>query len=261
MDLGLKGRFAAISGGSQGIGNQIARSLADEGCNVSISARGEERLQQAVQDLESRGVKAIGVQCDLSTEDGCKKFIDDTVAAFGELDILVNNVGGMTPGTLDSLSEEQWAEIMNRNLMSYIWCTKHAAPHLKKSEQGRVLNVTGMSGKQLMPGSISTTIPNTAIAGFAKLMAADLAPDAVTVNNICPGMVNTEGWGPRSEVMAKVRGITADEFRKGMAANALLNRWAEPEEIGDAAAFLVSKRNSFMTGTTVEVCGGWSKYI
>ena len=74
-------------------------------------------------------------------------------------------------------------------------------------------------------------------------------------------MVNTEGWGPRSEAMAKMRGITADEFRQGMAANALLNRWAEPQEIGDAAAFLVSKRNSFMTGTTVEVCGGWSKYI
>ena len=95
MDLGLKGKNAAISGGSQGLGNAIANALADEGCNVAISARGEERLNQAVEELSAKGVKAVGIQCDMSTSDGCKAFIDGAVAGLGGLDILVNNVGGL----------------------------------------------------------------------------------------------------------------------------------------------------------------------
>jgi len=93
MDLGLKGKNAAVTGSSQGIGNAIANSLADEGCNVALSARNQDRLDQAVAELEAKGVKAVGIVCDLSSEAGCKKFIDEAAAALGGLDILVNNVG------------------------------------------------------------------------------------------------------------------------------------------------------------------------
>jgi 3-oxoacyl-[acyl-carrier protein] reductase len=261
MDLGLKGKNAAISGSSQGIGYAIARALAAEGCNVALSARGKERLDQAVKDFEELGVKAVGVVSDMSTEAGCKTFVDGAVAGLGSLDILVNNVGGMIPGTLDSLTEEQWSTALNTNLMAYVYTTKHAIPHIKKSRAGRILNVSGISGKQLLPGALTTTIPNTAIIGFSKLMANDLGKDGITVNNICPGMTATESWGPRAEAMAKVRGITADEVRAGWAEQTMLGRWAEPGEIGDMAAILVSERNSYMTGTTVEVCGGITKYI
>lgn len=261
MDLGLKGKNAAISGASQGVGNAIANVLAGEGCNVAISARGEERLKRAVNDLKSRGVKAVGVQCDLSTSGGCKKFIDEALAELGGLDILVNNVGGMVPGTLEGLSDEQWTDIINRNLMSYVWTTRFAVPHLKKGRKAKILNVSGITGKQLLPGALTTTLPNTAIIGFTKVMAGELAKDGITVNNICPGIVNTESWGPRAEMMAKVRNMTPDQVRQMFSDFTLLGRWAEPEEIGDVAAFLVSDKNSYMTGTTVEVCGGWGRYI
>ncbi|MDH5750025.1 MAG: SDR family oxidoreductase [Rhodospirillales bacterium] len=261
MDLGLKGKNAAISGASQGMGHAIASALADEGCNVAISARGEERLEQAVKEFEAKGVKAVGVICDLSTSEGCKKFIDEAVAGLGSLDILVNNVGGMIPGTLDSVSDEQWAQILNVNLLSHVWTTKAAVSHLKKSKAGRILNVSGVTGKQLLPGALTTTLPNAAIIGFSKIMAADLAPAGITVNNICPGFTNTESWGPRAEAMAKVRNTTADGVRQAIAGQTLLNRWAEPQEIGDVAAFMVSEKNSYMTGTTVEVCGGFTKYL
>ena len=253
MDLGLKGKNAAITGSSQGIGNAIADSLAQEGCNVAISGRDQKRIDQAV--------KAIGVNCDLSSDEGCKKFISETVAKFGGLDILVNNVGGMIPGTVDSMTEELWNTVLNTNLMSYVHTTKYAVPHLKKSSEGRILNVSGVTGKQLLPGALTTTIPNTAIIGFTKIMAAELGGDGITVNNICPGFTNTESWGPRAEKMAEVRGITSDQMRDGVSAQTLLGRWAEPKEIGDAAAFIVSAKNSYMTGTTVEVCGGFAKYI
>jgi 3-oxoacyl-[acyl-carrier protein] reductase len=261
MDLGLKGKNAAISGASQGIGYFIARALAEEGCNVAISARGEERLTQAVKDMEAKGVKAVGIQSDLSTSEGCKKFIDEAVAQLGGLDILVNNVGGMIPGTLDSLKDEQWIDIINRNLMAFVWTTKEAVPHLKKSKGAKILNVSGMTGKQLLPGALTTTLPNTAIIGFSKVLAGDLGKDGITVNNICPGIINTESWGPRAEMMGKVRGMTADQVRQMFSDFTLLGRWGEPEEIGNVAAFLVSGKNSYMTGTTVEVCGGWARYI
>lgn len=261
MDLGLKGKNAAISGSSQGIGYAIARALAAEGCNVALSARGQDRLDQAVKDMEDLGVKAVGIVCDLSTEDGCKAFIDGAVDGLGGLDILVNNVGGMIPGKLETLTQEQWSTVLNTNLMGYVYTTKYGVPHLKKSRAGRILNVSGISGTQLLPGALTTTIPNTAIIGFSKIMANELGPDGITVNNICPGMTATESWGPRAEAMAKIRGVTADQFRDGMAALTMLGRWAEPGEIGDMAAFLVSERNSYMTGTTVEVCGGITKYI
>ena len=145
--------------------------------------------------------------------------------------------------------------------MSYVYTTKHAVPYLKKARGARVLNVSGVTGRQLLPGALTTTLPNTAIIGFSKLMAADLAAAGVTVNNICPGFTNVKSWGPRAEAMAKVRGTTADQVRAGIAGQTLLGRWAEPEEIGNVAAFLVSGKNSYMTGTTVEVCGGFTRYI
>lgn len=261
MDLGLKGKNAAITGSSQGIGFAIATALAKEGCNVALSARGEERLAAAVKDIESHGVSAVGIVADLATEQGCKEFVEQAAGKLGGLDILVNNVGGMIPGTLESLSPEMWAKALNVNLMAAVYATKHALPFIKKSNAGRILNVSGVTGKQLMVGALTTTIPNAGIIAFSKLMAGELGPSGVTVNNICPGFTNVESWGPRAEAMAKVRAVTPDQVRSGIANQTLLGRWAEPEEIGNVAAFLVSARNSYMTGTTVEVCGGFTRYI
>ena len=180
MDLELKNKNALITGGSQGIGLAIAKALAAEGCNVAIGARGRERLDQAVAELSKFGVKAVPIVVDFMTEEGCRTFVDSAVAALGGCDILVNNVGGMVPGTLESLTQEQWKEAIDRNLMSYIHTTKFAIPHLKKSKAGRILNISGISGTMLFPGALSTTLSNAAIIGFNKLMANDLAPNANT---------------------------------------------------------------------------------
>ena len=261
MDLGLTDRIAAITGSSQGIGFAIAEALAREGCHVAISARGEERLAEAARKLEAHGHRVLTVQSDLASESGCRSFVEAVAAEYGRIDILVNNVGGMIPGTLQSLTEADWERVLNVNLMAAVYTTKHALPHLRKADQARILNVSGVSGKQLLPGSLTTTIPNAGIIGFSKVMAGELGAEGITVNNICPGLTNTESWGPRAEAMAKVRGVTAEQVRAGIAGQTLLGRWAEPGEIGDVAAFLVSARNSYMTGTTVEVCGGFNRYL
>jgi len=260
MDLGLKGRNAAITGSSQGIGYAIATALAKEGCNVALSARGAQGLGEAVKSMP-QGINAVGVVADFATEEGCKHFATEAAAQLGGIDILVNNVGGLIPGTLDSLTAEQWEKILNLKLMAAVHTTKHALPFLKKARAARILNVSGVTGKQLLAGAWSTAVTNSAIIAFSKLTAAELGAAGITVNNICPGFTNVKSWGPRAEAMAKVRGTTADQVRAGIAGQTLLGRWAEPEEIGNVAAFLVSGKNSYMTGTTVEVCGGFTRYI
>jgi 3-oxoacyl-[acyl-carrier protein] reductase len=260
MDLGLKGRNAAISGSSQGIGYAIATALAKEGCNVALSARGAQGLGEAVKAMP-QDVKAVGIVTDFATEEGCKHFATEAAAQLGGIDILVNNVGGLVPGTLDGLTAEQWEKILNLKLMSAVHTTKHALPHLKKAKGARILNVSGVTGKQLLAGAWSTALTNSAIISFSKLVAAEVGAAGITVNNICPGFTNVKSWGPRAEAMAKARGTTADQVRAGIAGQTLLGRWAEPEEIGNVAAFLVSAKNSYMTGTTVEVCGGFTRYI
>jgi len=261
MDLGLKGKRAAVTGSSMGIGYAIAEALAREGCNVALAARDESRLTAAVEKLSGYGTKISGVPCDLSAEDGCRTFVEHAVDDLGGLDILVNNVGGMIPGTLDSLTPADWERVLNVNLMAAVYTTKFAVGHLKKGKAARILNVSGVSGKQLLPGSLTTTIPNAAIIGFSKIMAGELGQHGITVNNICPGLTSTESWVGRAEAMAKVRGVSADDIRAGIAAQTLLGRWARPEEIGNVAAFLVSEVNSYMTGTTIEVDGGFNRYI
>ena len=198
MDLGLKNKNALITGGSQGIGLAIAKALAAEGCNVAIGARGRERLEQAAADLSKLGVKAVPVSVDFMTEEGCRSFVDNAVAALGGCDILVNNVGGTIPGNLATFTAEKWQEIIDINLMSYVYTTKFAVPHLKKSKAGRILNVSGVSGRMLSPGAYSTTLTNAAVIGFTKLTANDLAPFNVLVNSLAPGTVNTESWGTAS---------------------------------------------------------------
>jgi 3-oxoacyl-[acyl-carrier protein] reductase len=259
MDLGLANKNALVTGGSQGIGFAIAKALAEEGCHIAIGARGRERLDEAVAELTKLGVKAVAVSVDFTTEQGCRGFVDNAVAALGGCDILVNNVGGTIPGNLGTFSDEKWHEIIDVNLMSYVYTTKFAVPHLKRSKAGRILNIAGVSGRLLSPGAYSTTLTNSAIIGFTKLVANDLAPFDVLVNSLAPGTVNTESWGPRAERLASLRGTTIDQVRKSLAGMSLLNRLAEPEEMGWIAAFLVSAKNSYMTGTTVESGGGRDK--
>ena len=176
MNLGLKNKNALITGGSQGIGFGIAKTLAEEGCNVAIGARGREGLERAAAELSKLGVKAVPISVDFMTEGGCRNFVDNAVAALGGCDILVNNVGGTIPGNLATFTAEKWQEIFDINLMSYVYTTKFAVPHLKKSKAGRILNISGVSGRMLSPGAYSTTLTNSAVIGFTKLTANDLAP-------------------------------------------------------------------------------------
>lgn len=260
MELGLKGRNALVTGGSQGVGFAVANALAEEGCHVAIGARGAEALEIAKEQLAGHGTRVVTVITDFSSEQGCKAFVDRAAEELGGVDILVNNVGGMMPGNIESITPEQWRSLTDINLLSYVHTTRHAIAHLKKSASGRILNISGMSGQMAIPGALSTTLPNAAINGFSKMMAVELGPHGITVNNLSPGLVTTENWKKRAENMARLRGSTVEQVFESFAANTMLGRSAAPEEVGWAAAFLVSDRAAFITGATLNIDGGLGKH-
>ncbi|MBI2319459.1 MAG: SDR family oxidoreductase [Betaproteobacteria bacterium] len=246
MDLGLQGKNALITGCCRDIGSAIAKVLAEEGCNVAFAVCAGDDVAAAVAASSRPGIKAVPIAADFLGEGGCRTFVESAVAALGGCDILVNNAGVGIPGRLDSLTPEQWQQAIDVSLMSYVYTTKSAIPHLRKARAGRILNVSGISGTMLIPGTFSTALPNAAIIRFGKLMANDLAPYNVLVNTLCPGTVE---------------GASVDQTGKALAGMTMLNRLARPEEIGWIAAFLVSEKNSYMTGTTIESCGGATKYL
>ena len=248
MDLALKGCNAIIAGASRGIGLAIAQALAEEGCNVALGAQEAAQLDEAAARLRAHEVEVVALAADFSGGDGCRAFVEGAVAGLGGCDILVNNGDGGIRGTLESLDAAQWRLTFDLELMSCVHTTRFAVPHLKKSRAGRVLNVAGISGTMLFPGTLATSLPHAAIIRFGKLMAAELAPFGILVNTLCPGNVEGEGEG-------------AERPSGALAAMSMLNRLGRPREIGWLAAFLVSGRNSYMTGSTVECCGGATRYL
>ena len=147
------------------------------------------------------------------------------------------------------------------NLSGPFLCTRALLPDMLAAGWGRIINISSSSAQTGAHKMAHYVASKGGVIGFTKALAIELAAKGITVNNICPGFTKVESWGPRADAMAKVRGITPDQVRAGIANQTLLGRWAEPDEIGNAAAFLVSEKNSYMTGTTVEVDGGFTRYI
>ena len=260
MDLALKGKAAAVSGASWGIGRAIAEGLAQEGVRVAIAARGRERLEKAARAIaEATGAEVHPIQADLTTPQGCDTFIREAVDRFGNLDILVNNVGGLLRGTVESFQDEEWQRMIDWGLLSHVRCARAAIPHL--NDGGRVINLSGLSGKQYGPGGLTTGVVNSGIITFSKYLAGELAPRNILVNNVCPGFIYTESWDERVRKMAADQDKDPEEVKRGFVERTLLGRWGEPREIADMVVFLASERAGFITGETLIVGGGRDLFI
>ncbi|MFQ5894836.1 MAG: SDR family NAD(P)-dependent oxidoreductase [Nitrospinota bacterium] len=250
MDLGLKDKVAMVSGGSRGIGRAICGALAEEGCKLAISARGEERLSEAVRELEAYGVKALGVRADMAAEGGPERFFEGTLRAFGTADILVNNVGGSRPGGLEETSDEDWRAAFSLNLFHAVTLSRLAVPEMKRKRWGRILNVASIYGRE-WGGYMTYNASKAALISFTKALARELAPFNVLVNSIAPGSILFPGgsWERRMNAAPdRLAGFIHSELPSG--------RFGRPEEVAALAAFMVSERASLLTGACVNVDGG-----
>jgi 3-oxoacyl-[acyl-carrier protein] reductase len=253
MELGLQGRTAIVGGASSGIGLAVAQALAAEGVRVAMLARTPDRLTDAA---EAIGANALPLPVDLDVAGQIPVAVERAVEAFGGIDIVVNNSGGPPKGRFDDLDEAQWELAYNRSLMSAVRLTKAALPHLRASDQARVISITSTSIKQPIPGLLLSNSLRSALAGWSKTIADELGPEGITVNVVSPGRVDTARLAELHTAWGERDGLTLDEVRVREAAKIPLGRFADPVEIGHAVVFLASRAASYVTGHVMQVDGG-----
>jgi 3-oxoacyl-[acyl-carrier protein] reductase len=256
MDLQLKGKAAVITGGSRGLGYSSAAALGAEGANVVICARGEEQLARSVDGLRSQaapGAEVIGVRADVSTEEGVQHVIDATVARFGRLDILVNNVGLARGADLESTADADWREAFDHTLFPAIRASRLAVPHIRRQGGGAIVIVSSIFGREA-GGRMTYNAVKAAEISLTKSLAQQLAKDQIRVVSLAPGSILFPGgsWWKRQQ--ADPDGI-AEFVRRELP----FGRFGRADEVGTTVAFLASPKASWISGTTVVVDGCQSR--
>ncbi|UAL48840.1 SDR family oxidoreductase [Sutcliffiella horikoshii] len=261
MEMNLKGKTALVLASSQGLGKAIASSLIGEGVNVVLASRNEEKLADVQRELRGiDGGQATYIQTDITEPSQIKRAVNHAVDTYGRLDILVNNAGGPPAGSFEQITDEQWQQAFELNLLSYIRTIREALPHLKKNG-GKIINIASSSIKEPIPGLLLSNTFRTGIVGLTKTLAGELAGDNILINTVAPGRIATDRVAFLDEVNAEKQGITKAEMEEKVKGGIPLGRYGEPEEFAKVVTFLVSDANSYMTGSSFLVDGGMVKSI
>jgi len=259
MDLGLKGRSAAVAAASRGLGRATAIALAREGCLVAVCGRDPLKIRASADFIEREtGGRVLAVTADVRSRSDCDRFIGETVDAFGRLDILVTNTGGPPAGNFEATASEEWEKAYAGLLANVIHLVRAAVPHMKQAKWGRILNVASLSVKQPIDNLILSNTFRPAIAGFSKSLSKELGPHGILVNTICPGYTRTDRLEELAEERGKRAGTTKEQFYEMLGKSIPLGRIAEAEEFASVAAFLCSDRASYLSGVALAVDGGAS---
>jgi 3-oxoacyl-[acyl-carrier protein] reductase len=262
MDLGLKGKVALVAAASQGLGRAVAEEFAAEGASLILCARGMDKLNQACDSIrQTSGDDVLGVAGDLTRYDDIERIFHAGIDRFGSIDILVTNVGGPPAGQFEALDRSAWDDAVRLLLNSVLDLTRLVLPGMKERRWGRILNITSIAAKQPVANLILSNSLRAGITGFAKTLANEIAADGITVNNIMPGYTRTERVEELAASVAQKEGTTPDAIRARWEAEIPIGRLAEPREFAALAAFLVSERASYITGSSIAVDGGWIKSV
>lgn len=261
MESGLKGRVAIVTGGSMGVGKAIARSLAHEGASVVICARGADALEAVTREIQQGGGSAVAVVADATDPDIAGSVVETAIDRFGGLDILVNNVGGAGRfGGLSELTDQDWLDAFNLNVMTVVHFVRFALPALRQSSSARIINISSTSGVQ--PGSYNPhyTAAKAAVINVSKYFANLYARDQILVNVVCPGPVYSESWDRNVQRIADIREITLDDARNQVdveeAGKIPLGRVGEGDDVAGLVTFLASDKAAWITGSCFHVNGG-----
>jgi 3-oxoacyl-[acyl-carrier protein] reductase len=249
MDLQLQGKAAIVTGSSRGLGLASARALAAEGCRVCMCARGREALTRAAADVPN----AITVAADLSTSEGAATVVDAALAAFGAIDVLVNNVATAKGTDIVNTADGEWQEAFDHTLYPAIRMSRLVVPHMRQRGGGVIIMIASIWGRE-SGGRMVYNAVKAAEISLAKAMAQQLAKDNIRVNSVAPGSILVAGgsWDKRQQ--ADPAGIA--EF---IITELPIGRFGRAEEVGDAVAFLASSRASWISGSCIPVDGCQSR--
>jgi 3-oxoacyl-[acyl-carrier protein] reductase len=257
MDLGLKGKVAIVTGGTQGIGRATALLLGREGASVAVAARGRERLEQTAAEIRAAGGKVAALQADVSKAADCERLVAETVKAFGRLDILVNNAGTSATGEFAAATDEVWQADFELKLFAAIRLARLAIPHMKRQGGGRIVNLTNIGAKQPRAKSMPTTVTRAAGLAFTKALSKEFAPDNILVNTVCIGLVRAG----QHEAKAARTGADLEQLYAAMGKDIPLGRVGRAEEVANVIAFLASDAASYVSGSSINLDGGASAVL
>jgi 3-hydroxybutyrate dehydrogenase len=257
----LSGRTAIVTGGSRGLGLQIAEALGEMGARVAISARKQDELDAAVAHLKKQHIDATAQVCDIGKRDAIAPFAEAVLKSFGRVDILVNNAGIQHVSPIETFPPEKYEAIIALNLSAAWYTTRAAFGAMKANGFGRIINVASAHGLVASPFKSAYVAAKHGIVGLTKTVALEGAEHNVTCNAICPGYV----WTPLVENQigdtAKARGITREQVIRDVLLAAQPNkRFAEVDELGALAVFLCGPGGRSITGTALPVDGGWTAH-
>jgi len=259
MELGLRGRKAVVTGASRGLGRAIALELAREGCDLAVCARGEADLGEAVDELETTGVSVFSEVVDVAAAAEIAGFVQGAAVALGGVDVLVNNAGGARPGNFESLTEDDWRADIDVKLFSMIRCSREVLPHMRARGGGRIVNINAVYGRYPHPDFFATSVNRAACLSFTKALAFELGPENILVNSVNIGFVESSQWERIRQRRAP--DLEPEEFFRRTAAEVPLGRFGRPEEVSGLVAFLASDRASYITGASIDVAGGFGRYL
>lgn len=260
MELGLDGKVALVSGGSKGIGREVARQLAREGVCVVATARGEEALVQAVDEIEASGGRAAAVVADMTRKEDVERAVAIALSTFGRIDIAVSNVYPTHTKGFDTTADDDFRREFDRLVMSVIYLTRAVLPDMKTRGSGRLINIGSLAMKGPVRGIpfILSDIMRPGVAGFHKGLSYEVGKLGITVNNIAVGFTKTDRFKESFQRRTDSNGLGWQEL-EAKAAHELqipVGRLGSPEEVGSLAVYLASERAAYITGQTIVIDGG-----
>lgn len=262
MDLGLKERVAIVAASSRGLGKACALELAREGVHVVICARNAERLAATADEIRTNsGAEVLPLVIDLTDPAQIMHLANETLRRYGRIDILVTNNGGPPPGYFGELDDETWLHAHQLTLLSAARLIRAVLPAMRAQKWGRIINITSVSVKQPIDNLLLSNVYRLGVVGMAKTLAAQLAADGITINNVAPGYTRTDRVLELAQARALRQGKTVEEILAETTARFPMKRMGEPEELAALVAFLASERASYITGTTIQVDGGYTQGI
>lgn len=262
MDLGLRGKVALVAAASRGLGRAVAFELAREGANVVLCARGQQALDATRDDIVAQtGADVHAVAADLTDAEQITRVARIAQERFGRVDILVTNNGGPPAGPFESHPWDRWEQAVQLTLRSAVELTRAVLPGMRERKWGRIIHITSIAVKQPVDNLILSNSVRSAVTGFARTLANEVATDGITVNCLLPGYTRTERVEELADATAQRDGLRRQDVLARFEREIPMHRLGEVEEFGAVAAFLASERASYVTGQSIAVDGGWIRSL